>query len=129
MAYQHLGLNFGGNTAFSQGTSSATHSTACAPVRSRIDISDLLNSQGNNPRIPGSGNVAGEPDKQALSVEVARLRVQIQGMNPGAPQPMFSDSAEIERVRELAASAPKKTLTPVVPGFKSDELTVGEYQP
>ncbi|KAJ7157474.1 hypothetical protein C8R46DRAFT_1226055 [Mycena filopes] len=40
---------------------------------------------------------------------------------------MFSDPAEIQRVKDLAAAPKKKVLKPVIKGYKLDALTVGKY--
>ncbi|KAJ7913169.1 hypothetical protein B0H13DRAFT_2470961 [Mycena leptocephala] len=126
MSYQHLSLNFKRSGHPGSAASSGTLSSGAAPTGARISIG-LLNP-GSSQQTHSAPSASSET--RALAQQVAQLQTQINSMNASAPQLMFSDPAEIERVRAAAAatqSLPKKILTPVVPGHKSDALTTGKY--
>ncbi|KAJ7814995.1 hypothetical protein B0H13DRAFT_2463472, partial [Mycena leptocephala] len=123
MSYQHLGLNFGRSGHPGSAASSGTLSSGAAPTGARISINSLLNP-GSSQQTQSAPSASSET--RTLAQQVAQLQTQINSMNASTPQLMFSDPAEIERVRAAAAatqSLPKKILTPVVPGHKSDALT------
>ncbi|KAJ7140480.1 hypothetical protein C8R43DRAFT_1017235 [Mycena crocata] len=112
MAFQHLGLNLGG-----QGGPPAHGRAAAVPhARTRIGLNAILN---NDQPIQNTDN------RDEMWAEIQRLRARLEGMEPNAPQQMFSDPDDIQRARERAASTPKKKiLSAVIPGYKSDALTV-----